>query len=144
MEKKQEKKQYYLQPDTVLTACSDGRILCHDLRGGSSSESMLAGILEQIHNCLVERLILKLFSGNFFAGILEQIHNCLVERLILYFGNFLRVYSLNKFTIVRLRVWLSKQSTHCLQAAAMLFMRSTSTLSNLTLSPPATIRSASG
>ena len=39
------------QPDTVLTACSDGRILCHDLRGGSSSESMLAGgsQFEQIH-----------------------------------------------------------------------------------------------
>ena len=38
-------KHYFLlmQPDTVLTACSDGRILCHDLRGGSSSESMLAG-----------------------------------------------------------------------------------------------------
>ena len=42
-----EKKQIYLQPDTVLTACSDGRILCHDLRGGSSSESMLAGSLKQ-------------------------------------------------------------------------------------------------
>ena len=31
----------------MLTACSDGRILCHDLRGGSSSESMLAGSLKQ-------------------------------------------------------------------------------------------------
>ena len=42
---KLEKKYNFLlvQPDTVLTACSDGRILCHDLRGGSSSESMLAG-----------------------------------------------------------------------------------------------------
>ena len=27
----------------MLTACSDGRVLCYDLRGGSGTESMLAG-----------------------------------------------------------------------------------------------------
>ena len=30
----------------MLTACSDGRVLCYDLRGGSGTESMLAGAKE--------------------------------------------------------------------------------------------------
>ena len=114
-----------MQPDTVLTACSDGRILCYDLRGGSSSESMLAGGISSSTNH-----ILRDFWWITNWDILDESPN---ER-------FLMNHQLRCFGRITNREVLGRLIL-CLQAAVTPFMLFTSTPSNLTLSPPAMIRS---
>ena len=51
----------------MLTACSDGRVLCYDLRGGSGTESMLAGGQE------VDFILLQL-EGDFILLQFDMIY----------------------------------------------------------------------
>ena len=63
------------QGDTVLTACSDGRVLCYDLRGGSGTESMLAGGLEVY--LIAKYVRLRVLVSSLPSGCSQALHAAL-------------------------------------------------------------------